>query len=77
MDIRERVAMELQIRILNLGQARKRLRDEEREASREKRPLPNHLRDRLNGVIKDCKASIVACEAALEAVGKFPPVYAR
>ncbi len=74
MDLKTRIQMEVEVRRLAVGQAVKRLRQEEREAQRERRQVPRSLMDRLQREIADAKRGVSAACASLEAVSKYPPL---
>lgn len=73
-DIRIRSQTRLLAAQLDVHAAYERLAREEKEASREKRPIPRHLRDRLEADIRDAKLALGSARAAAEAVNRFPPI---
>ena len=74
MDIREKLKTESIVRRLQVWQAVKRLREEEREAAKEKRPIPPSMRARLQSDIADARLNVNSVMAALGAAEKYPPL---
>lgn len=74
MDLRERLRVEVIVRRMAVSTARARLKQEEREANKERRQVPEHLRVQLMRAIKDAEGNVDAAVASLEGVNRFPPI---
>lgn len=73
-DLKTRVQLRLEIARLEVRAAYDRLAKEEKEATREKRPLPQNLRQRLEADIRDAKLAVRSAEASFYGVNRFPPI---
>lgn len=73
-DLRTRLQTEVLVRRMHVSTAFDRLHKEEREAQKEKRPLPKHARDLLAAEIAFAQGNLQSAVAALEAVCKYPPL---
>lgn len=60
--------------VVELDNAERNWKRLERESQKERRMVPNHLRDQHMAEISLCKRNIAAAEAAEYAMNRFPPV---
>lgn len=59
---------------VELNAARLAMTKAEKEANKDKKPLPNHLYDRLMDAIRTAKRNLKSAEVAEYAMHRFPPI---
>lgn len=74
MDLRTGLQTEVLVRRMHVTAAYARLHKEEREAQKEKRQLPNHMRVQLISEINFAQGNLDSAVIGLEAACKYPPL---
>lgn len=74
MSLIDRLRVRLELLRIQVGVAYKAVAKAEKEAAKDKLPVPRHLMDRLVETVSAAKLECYSVEASLCGVSKYPPL---